>query len=367
METRWLRRLGPGVAALGAVAAIASTTAGAPAPTWRPPECAGPPLLASTVVGTWYRLDPTLADGTFIGQRLSIGAGADGPRRLDLAAESFASGPSNGGVLVGTDDGRRSLISLIDVPGGCAWPVGSSTDVVRNGVLTEDGSAIVESRVDRRTRADLGVWRRPLDGTPPIRLLPSIAPDDRFGPTWLTDLAWGDDRTTLVVGSCGETACRYRVVPDAGRVTTIADPDLGSFVGLAGDKLVVRAACRGLPCPILSVDVRGRGRASLADAAGRAVLARDAAGRAAVVYESEPDGSQLAAATPDGTRTTSLAAPPAELRLIADAAWSGSAAEHSADRLVFGPDGRLPIDGSHHALLREVGDDTVVALDEVIR
>ena len=77
METRWFRRLGPGVAALGAVAAIASSTAGAPPASWRPPACPGPPVLTSGAIGTWYRLDPTLADGTYVGQRLSVGAGID--------------------------------------------------------------------------------------------------------------------------------------------------------------------------------------------------------------------------------------------------------------------------------------------------
>ena len=148
-------------------------------------------------------------------------------RRLDLEPESFVTGPSGGIVLTGSDDGRRSRLSLIDVAAGCAWSLGSSTDVIRNGVLAADGGSIVESRVDRRTRADLGVWRRPLDGSSPARLLPPIAADDRFGPTWLTELAWGDDGSTLVVGSCGETACRYRLLPDTGAVMTIADPDVG--------------------------------------------------------------------------------------------------------------------------------------------
>lgn len=365
METRWFRRLGPGVAALAAVAAIASTTAGAPPPSWRAPACPGPPVVTPGAMGSWYRLDPILVDGTFVGQRLSLGAGSKSTRQIELAAESFATGPSGGAVVAGTDDGRRSQLSLIDVAGGCAWALGSSTDVIRNAVLATDGGSIVESRVDRRTRADLGVWRRPLGGSTPVRLLPPIAPDDRFGPTWLTDLAWSDDGSTLVVGSCGETACRYRLAPETGPVVTIADPSLGPSVGLAGDRLVAREACRGLPCSIVSIDVAGRGRALVADSAGRAILARDATGRSVVVYELDPDGSTLGAATPDGRGVLALAAPPPGLRLVADAAWSGGAAEHPADRLVFGPDGRLPIDGSRRALLRPVTAGTA-ALDEVL-
>ena len=365
METRWFRRLGPGVAALAAVAAIASTTAGAPPPSWRPPACPGSPVLTPGAIGAWYRLDPLLVDGTYVGQRLSIGVGSTSTRQIDLGAESFASGPSGGAVLAGSDDGRRSQLSLIDVARGCAWALSSSTDVIRNALVATDGGSIVESRVERRTRADLGIWRRPLDGSAPVRVLPPIALDDRFGPTWRTDLAWGDDGSTLVVGSCGETACRYRVVPETDPVMTIADPSVGSSVGLAGDRLVAREACRGLPCPILSLDVHDRERVVLADAAGRASLARDATGRSVVVYELDADGSTLEATTPDGRGTVALPAPPPGLRLVADAAWSGGAAEHPADRLVFGPDGRLPIDGSRHAVLRPVAAGTAT-LDEVL-
>jgi hypothetical protein len=59
-------------------------------------------------VGAWYRLDPMLGDGTFVGQRLSVGTTSASTRRLDLAAESFAAGPSGGLVLTGSDGGRRS-------------------------------------------------------------------------------------------------------------------------------------------------------------------------------------------------------------------------------------------------------------------
>lgn len=365
METRWIRRLGPGIAALGAVAAIASTTAGAPPPVWRPPLCAGPPVIAADGAGTWFRLDPTLVDGAYVGQRLSIGAGSAAARRLDLAAESFAAGPTGGAVLIGSDDGRRSELSLIDVAGACAWPIGSATDVIRNGIVGRDGRSIAESRVDRRTRADLGVWRRPLDGTPPTRLLPPIDPDDRFGPTWLTHLAWGDDGETLVVASCGEAACRYRLVPRSGADVTVADPRLGSLVGLVGDRLVVREACPGLPCPIVSVGVRRSDHAVLAGAAGRAVLVR-AAGQPVIVYETDADGAALRAITPDGQTLPAVAAPPPGLRLVTGTPWSGDAAEHPADRLVFGPDGRLPLDGSRPAVFRDLAGDSTVALDEVM-
>ncbi len=65
--------------------------------------------------------------------RVSRGRGA-----LDLPAESFAAGPVRGQVLVGSDDGVRSTLRLIDVGRGCATAVGTSTDVIRRAIIAPD-------------------------------------------------------------------------------------------------------------------------------------------------------------------------------------------------------------------------------------
>jgi hypothetical protein len=366
MEIRWARRLGPGIAALAAVAAIASTTAGAPPPLWDPPDCAGVPVVGQRTSAVWFRLDPDLTAGTLVGQWLTIGDAARATAwRMDLDAESFAAQPQAGTVLVGSDDGRASRLSLIDVADGCRWAVATSRDVVRGALSTPDGTAVVEHRVDRRTRADLGIWRRPFDGNPPTRLLPAIQADHRFGPTWVTALGWSEDGETLVVTSCGEVACRYRVVPAAGGpVTSIADPSLGSFVGLADDRLIVRKACRGLPCPLVSRAVIGGETAILDDVAGVAVMSRDTDGRNVVVHERD---AGLHAVRPDGSDPRPLAGPPEGLRLVADVRWSASGAEHAPDRLVFGPDGRVPLDGARRAILRSVDATESLPLGEVLR
>ena len=199
METRWARRLGPGIAALAAVVAIASTTAGAPPPIWDPPDCPGLPSVGPRTSAAWFRLDPDLSAGALVGQRLTIGNAERATQwRMDLDAESFAAQPRGGTVLIGTDDGRASRLSLINVTDACRWTVATSRDVVRSALSTPDGSAVVEHRVDRRTRADLGIWRRSLDGSAPTRLLPAIPTDDRFGPTWVTELGWSDHGDSLV-------------------------------------------------------------------------------------------------------------------------------------------------------------------------
>ena len=370
VESRWFRRAGPAVAALGGIALIATTTVGAPGRAWTPEACAGVPRIGAPASGTWYRMDPVLDAGTRTGQRLVLGqAGERSTRALDLDAESFAAGPFGGTTLVGTDDGRRSRLSLVDAARGCAWPLVASTDVIRTATLAADGATLYEFRVDRKTRADLGVWRRALDGsTAPSRVLPPIATDARFGPTWITDFAWSEDGRSLAVQSCGEIACRVRIFePHGGGVRLVADPGLGDLVGLDGDRLVAHGACRGLPCPLVSVEVVSGSTLMLDPAAGQAVLSRDSDGRMVVVHEAGAGGDHLRLVGFDGRGSRLLDGDPEGRRLVARPARSGGGAEHAPGWLLFGPDGRLPIDGSLRPVLRHVPDGRTVHLDEVSR
>ena len=368
VESRWFRRAGPGLAAIGALAIVASTTLGAPERRWEPSPCAGQPRAGVTPRGAWYQLDPVIAGGVRTGQRLVVGAAGLGQARmLTLGSESFAAGPFGGSVLVGTDDGRQSRLSLVDVGAGCAWSIGTSRDVVRRATLTPDGAALFEFRVDRVSRTDLGVWRRSLDGrVPAVRVLAPIEAHAGFGPTWLTDFVWSDDGRSLAVQSCGETACRFRVLSLAGDpLRTVADLRVGDAVGLSGDRLVAHASCRGLPCPLLVVDLADGSSMTLHAAAGQAVLAQDAGGKPVVVHEVGADGTRLRRVGLDGRGSGPMPADPAGRRLVAGPARSGGAAEHAADTLLFGPDGRLSTDGSAAPLIRRLSDGTAVPFDEV--
>ncbi len=370
VESRWFRRAGPGIVAIGAVAIIASTTLGAPERAWQPDPCSGPARAGVAGSGAWYRLDPVIEAGVRTGQRLVVGEPGPGqPRVLALDPESFATGPFGGAVLVGTDDGRRSHLSLVDVDAGCAWGIGASGDVVRQATLAPDGTTLFEFRVDRATRADLGVWRRSLDGTSQaIRVLPPIPADARFGTTWLTDFAWSDDRSGLVVQSCGEVACRFRILSFiGGPARTVADDRLGDVVGLSGDRLVAHGACRGLPCPIFAVDVDGGSVVTLHAAAGQAVLVGGDDGRSVVVHEVGLDGTHLRQVGLDGLDLGPLAGDPDGRRLVAGPGRSGGAAERGPDWLLFGADGRLSVDGASAPLLRRLSDGATVLLDEVSR
>ena len=155
---RWLRlaplaaviaagALGPGRPVSGAGAARRGTL---PRARWRT-------RADRPGAGAWYRLDPVLdRTGTLAAQRLTAGIAGQPSRQLDLAPESFASGPVGGLVLAGEDDGTVSRLRLLDPARGCATAVADEPAVIRSAVLDPDGRSIVEHRVDRTTRADLG-------------------------------------------------------------------------------------------------------------------------------------------------------------------------------------------------------------------
>jgi hypothetical protein len=368
-ESRWFRRAGPGIAALGALGLVASTSLGAPPGSWEPPDCPGTPHVGPAPIGAWYRIDATVADGMRTGRRLTVGrAGDDENRHLDLAAESFAAGPFAGTILIGSDDGRTSRSTLLDVAAGCAWPLVTSTDVVRSATLAPDGATVLEHRVDRRTRTDLGVWRRNLaDASEPARILAPIAPDARFGPTWLTHLSWSADTTDLAVVSCGEIACRVRLVDLAtGVVRGLADPRVGHVVGVVDDRVVAHGACRGLPCPLLSASLDDGSIVTIDTAAGRATMRTDSR-RPVVVFEDDASGRTLRMADPDGRAIAVMRAEGDGRRLIPGPAWADGAVEVAGDWLAVGPDGRLPIDGPDGPLFRHLPDGRTVQLDEVPR
>jgi hypothetical protein len=276
-STRWPRIVAAGIAVVaGAVCLGRPVVAGvAVAPAWDPPPCAARVASPPTDAGAWYRLDPALdGSGSLAGRHLQVGVAGSATRRLDLTAESFASGPVGGLVLAGEDDGARSRLRLLDPARGCAVAVAHEAAVVRSAVLAPDGSAVLEHRVDRASRADLGIWRRPLDGSAPARILPGIASDDPIGRVFATDLRVATDGR-LVVSSCGLASCVVRVLePDGGSVAMVRDT--GPAVGVSEGEVVVRTACGGYPCAVEAVDLASGRHRVLADAAYAAELSGSA-------------------------------------------------------------------------------------------
>lgn len=272
-------------AVMGVVATANPGLLRAADPPWEPPACA-PGAVAAAVgamlgAGAWFALDPRLdAVGAVAGQDLRLGSlgsadrggvGLRAGRRIALPAESFATGPYGAAILTGADDGRRSRMRLVDTRRACALDAGESADVVRSAVIAPDGSSIYEHRVDRSTRRDLGVWRRGIGRAEAARVLPPVAADERYGRTFGTELAWAADGRLAVV-SCGELACRVRVLEPAGGSVVEAGP-IGRFLGVSGAEVIAYARCPGLPCDIEAVNPGTGAHRLLAESAGYAALA----------------------------------------------------------------------------------------------
>lgn len=384
LESRWRRWIGTGVIAIVAVGSAASVVTGAGPRHWAPPACAetgdrGAAARAASPAGlediareAWFRLDPRLdRTGALEGQRLAIGLDGDRASRImDLPPESFAAGPFGRIVLVGTDDGNASRLLAIDVAGQCAWDVGAEPAVIRRATIDPSGTTIYEMRVDRATRTDLGIWSRPLDGSQPASpFLGPIEVDERFGPTFTTEFAWDLAGSALVVQSCGEVACRTRVVePASGSVRAVAEPDLGALVGLDGGRLVTYAACPGLPCPVVSTDLSSGVRSTLADDAAIAILVRTSDGPRLVHEVFDGPGIALRSVALDGSPTRDLGPIPDGMRLHPTPGIAEASTRVGPDWVLLSPDGRLPDTGPRtRTQLRNVTDGTTVQLDEVAR
>lgn len=384
LESRWVRWVGPGVVALGATGWLATATLTAGQSAWTPPACAtdsgGPAAAAATTpvaladlrLDPWYRIDPTLdRDGALQGQRLSLGTDGDRASRfIDLPAESFAAGPFGRLVLVGSDDDATSRLAAIDVVGECSFALAEESAVIRRATIDASGKTIYEMRVDRATRADLGIWARPVDGSgPATRVLEPIRPDDRFGRTFSTELSWDLDGDRLAVQSCGEAACRIRVFDPAGGPTrTLADPDLGTVVGLDGEDLVAYAACPGLPCPIFGIDVRTGSRQTLTDVAAASALIATADGPRLVHEVLGEAGVSLRSVALDGTAAVDLGRLSDGLRLHAIPPVAEAATSVPSGWVLVTPDGRLLPNGpSAQTQLRHVPDGASVQLEEASR
>ncbi len=328
---RWLRLAPLALAVVAGAVGIGRPIAGAAGdPAWDPPPCPPDDSGGAPGAAAWYRLDPTLdRQGTLVAMRLTVGLAGAGGRWLALAPESFASGPVGGRVLAGTDDGAVSSLRLLDPARACATAVADEGDVIRSAVIAPDGRSLVEHRVDRQTRDDLGVWRRALaaDGTPTgdaVLVLPGLAPDATHGRTFTTELLVEADGR-LVASSCGAEACRVRVLdPGSGEVTSVER--IGPALGVTGGRLVARAACAGEPCGLVSVDLSSRARATVVEAALAAGL-----DGATLVYE-VPGGRVASLEITTGRRSGPVDAGGVPMR-GGSLAQAGSAA----------PDGTIPL------------------------
>lgn len=376
---RWLQRLGPPIAALGAAALLGSASGGVTARAAGAPPCdastAGvlaearavePATAASVADETWFTLDPQLDGmGLLTGQRLQFGRRNARTQTLGLPAESFVAGPFGGTILVGADDGSASTIRAISGSAECESLIATVVDVVRTATLDRTAENVYEFRVERSTRADLGVWRRPLAGGPAIRLLEPLANDERFGPTFSTTLSWTQEGDELVVQSCGMTSCRSRFLAVAsGRVRTVGAADQGELIGAVAGRLIAYAACRGLPCPILSIDAATGDTRTIADAAGLARVVPTDDGAAVIHEVVAGEAVVLAAVDPTTGNRRPVGGSVSGMRLVADASRSLGGTRLPRGWALLTPNGRPAAD--EPSILIRVADGATVALPEVV-
>ena len=83
-------------------------------PPWEPPPCPAVETRRRPEPGGVVpaRAGARRARARSPGMRLTVGVDGTAGRHMDLAPESFASGPAGGLVLVGEDDGAVSRLSL---------------------------------------------------------------------------------------------------------------------------------------------------------------------------------------------------------------------------------------------------------------
>ena len=385
LESRWVRWVGPGLIALVALGSVSAVAIGAGPVAWTARPCpndragvaaATQPGGASGLAGlrgaVWYRLDPRLdRSGTLQGQRLALGTDSGrSSRSLDLPPEAFAAGPFGRLVLVGRDDGVMSRLGAIDVAAGCTFDLGAEPDVIRRATIDSAAATIYEMRVDRTTRADLGIWSRPFDGSrPATRVLGPIDPDERFGPTFTTEFAWDPAGHRLAIQSCGEAACRVRILDTtSGSASLVDDPDLGTLVALDDDRLVTYESCPGWPCPIVAHDLETGQRTVLADAAAASVVVSTADGPRLVHEVLDGSGVDLRSVALDGSVADDLGRLPDGLRLEGSPLLTDTATRLPDGWVLVTPDGRLSAAGPDpQTQLRHVPDGASVQLQEVGR
>jgi hypothetical protein len=380
---RWRETLGPPLLATLVTAALVAPTVAGPArrpvptvmnapiapdalPSCRGEADAGPRGRPAAGTGGWYRLDPVVdASGVLRGQRLVLGRiGARGTTTLQLHVESFASGPSAGRVIVGEDDGRRSTVRIVDLGRRCARVAFEGSTLVRRAVLDPLGGGLVEFRLDRRTRADLGVWLRPLDASAPVRLLEPLPPIDRVGRVFSTELSWSLDGNRLVVTSCGEAVCVARILDRETRdVELVDDRRVGEVLGVVGDTLVAYAGCPSLPCDIVARDLRSGRTRTIGAVAGLAALA-EAGGHAVVAFEDYGGDGSVRVVRLDGhrLRTIRIDGP----RLVPAPHRAGASVELPPGVVAFAPGGR-PSNGAEPASFVNLADGRRLTVEEVVR
>ena len=229
-------------------------------------------------------------------RRASAALGRSRPRTCRRSRSR--AGPFGGIVLVGSDDGFASRLQTFDVARG-----------LHLDVATERGCHPPGDRGSGRLRRSMrpasiepaaptsgsgsARWTAARPDGSSIRCRPTLASGERSRPSSRGPPTANGSRSSPAARSPVGRGSSTRDGSPAGDVEA---PDLGVLVGFAGDRAVTYGACRGWPCPIVSVDVRTGARLTLDASGGQAVVAADVRGRPARARDAAGDGSEPALA-----------------------------------------------------------------------
>lgn len=295
VRARWRNRIGPpsallGLALLSSAAITASVAiAGSSRHSARHlGSCPDSPVEASraakrepahgsATARSELRLSPR---GEVIGRALRLKGGSEAA--IGLPVESFVAA-QRGSAVVYTryGDGRGSEVHLVDLETGCDTVIARPPEIVRSAMLDPDASAIYVHSVMKGSRRDGGVTRYDLASGAMTPVVPALQPVQRIGPIHGTELRWSVSGGSLTVQSCGFAECTSRVLEVAeGELAHIDGAGQGALVGTTDDHLITFASCPGLPCAVLSFDLRSGARTVIAAEALGASVEGGSGGRA---------------------------------------------------------------------------------------
>jgi hypothetical protein len=300
--------------------------------------------------GSWWKSVERLdAAGMLLGRRLSIGADSGTTGGVDLPAESSASGPVGGLIVVTADDGSRSTVRVLSAAAGCGIVIHETDAVVRTAILDRHDRSVIAHLVDRATRADLGTWRLAIApaGTTEARLvappLGALAPT--VGTVWGTGLLLDTQGTHLAVQSCADLGCLTRIFDfghSAEAPLVVQGVAEGPMLGFAGRTLVTWAACPGYPCAILAWDPATSRSRNLLSAASAAAMTAD--GRRLVAIDADATGSHTVVLDPSSGHLSRLRGLAAGLRPLATGANATVGLEVGANEVAIGTPGAATSD-----------------------
>ncbi len=294
---------------------------------------------------TWFTFrERDDADGSLVGYVLNIATTDVGAiAAVELPTEAFADGPYDGGALVGADDGDVSVLRFV-APRGCGRVIQRTSDVIlRRATISPDQRQLITFRLDRANRADRGVWIAPIEDPDQSRqLLPPLAPSADFGVTYATTLRWSEDGR-LLVESCGQSECRYRIVdPATGDSMTVDDRGYDQAIGLVGDRLYLMASCGARPCAVVERNLgTGATRELLPGALSATLVTRgQRSWLVASVYTGPTTGLAVVDLDGGGSRPLALPSIAAGLALVVDG--PGGSVGLPRGWIALAPEGRLP-------------------------